>query len=126
MNTIRLLLNGIATFFCAWFGAYLLARGSYFLPGRYHSEFGSLFSGSSLYLLAFSLFFFAAFAASVGLAWLNGSLAMPDQKKLKPEINHTGRILIHSWYFAVPAFLLLMAAMTLAERMPTSVYEASL
>lgn len=126
MNNFRIFINGIATFICAWSGAYLLAKGSYFLPGRYHSEFGSLFSGSSLYLLAFSLFFFAAFAASVGLAWLNGSLAMPDQKKLKPGLSHTGRILIHSWYFAAPAFLLLIAAMTLAKRMPISVYEASL
>ncbi len=126
MNTIRILLNGIATFFCAWAGAYLLALDSYFLRGRYQSEFGTLYSGLSLYLLAFSLFFFAAFSASVAIAWQNGSLTMPDPKKLRPDFSHTGKIIVHSWYFALPAFLLLIAAMTSAERMPISAYEAML
>jgi hypothetical protein len=126
MNAIRILLNGVITFFGVWAGAYLLARDSYFLHGRYNTEFGSLFSGTSLYLLAISLFFFAAFAAAVALAWLNGSLAMPNPHKLSTDFSFKGQLIIRYWYFVAPGFLLLMAAMTLAERMPTAVYKATL
>jgi len=118
MNTIRIVLNGALTFLCFSGGAYLLERGSFFLRDRWHPETGTYFSGVPLYLLAFGLFFLGAFTAAVSLAWMRGTIPMPDKRKIRPHPVYKGQIILRYWYFVVPALILVFSAFMLAKHAP--------
>jgi len=118
MNTIRVLLNGVLTFFCFSGGAYLLERGSFFLRDRWNPETGTYFSGMPLYLLAFGLFFLGAFAAAVALAWMRGTIPMPDPGNISSHPVYKGLVILRYWYFVVPALVLVISAFMLAKHAP--------
>jgi hypothetical protein len=118
MNTIRIVLNGALTFLCFSGGAYLLERGSFFLRDRWHPQTGTHFSGVPLYLLAFGLFSLGAFAAAVALAWIRGTISMPDRGKIRPHPVYKGQILLRYWYFVVPALVMVVMAFMLAKHVP--------
>lgn len=115
MNRLRIIVNSAFAFLCALAGMYLLFQDTFFLRNRWHSETGTLFSGISLYLLAFGLFFFAAFAAVVALAWIRGVLPMPNQREIRPHPTYKGQIIARYWYLVIPASTLVLGALLLGK-----------
>ena len=118
MNTIRMLLNGVLAVLCFSGGGYLLERGSFFLRDRWHPETGTYFAGVPLYFLAFGLFFLGAFAAAVALAWMRGTIPMPDKRDIRPHPVDKGQIIVRYWYFVGPALILVFSAFIAAKRAP--------
>ncbi len=124
MNTVRIVLNGALALFCFSGGAYLLELGSFFLRDRWHPEAGTYFSGASLYLLALSLFFLGAFAAAVMRGWVRGTIPMPDPGTIRPHPAYKGQIILHYWYFIIPALILVLSAFMLAKHAPAPLLQA--
>ena len=114
MNVIRILINIVLALSCLWGGVYLLAQPSFFLRDRWQSEFGTYFSGVSLYLLAGSLFFLSAFVFAVTQAWIRGIVPMPNHTQLQPHSAYKGQLIMRYWYFLLPAFVMLTGGFVLA------------
>ena len=123
MNTIRTLLNVVLAFVCFSGGGYLIERGSFFLRDRWHPEIGTYFSGVPLYFLAFGLFFLGAFALAVALAWMRGTIPMPDKRSIRPHPVYKGKIIVRYWYLVVPALILVIGAFMAAKRMPNPAFQ---
>lgn len=119
MNAFRILVNGLIAALCFSGGIYLIWTGEYFLRGRWQPQAGSFFSGLSLYLLAFGLFFLGSFAAAVALAWIKGTLPVPESHFRGPHPTYKGKIIVRFWYLVLPAFGLVLLAFALAQKVPS-------
>ena len=80
------------------------------------AEVGTLFFGIALQLLALSLFFLAALAAAITLAWIRGSVPMPSAYQVRPDPGYKGQLLLRYWYFVAPALICLLLAFILAKK----------
>lgn len=119
VNAIRILLNGLVATLCFSGGAYLIWSGEYFLRGRWQPQAGSFFSGLSLYLLALGLFFLGSFGAAVALAWIKGTLRMPESRIHGPHPTYQGEVILRFWYLVLPALGLVLLAFALAQEVPS-------
>lgn len=118
MRIMSIAVNGILAALLCSGGVYLLGQESYFQRDRWNPEIGTYLTGLPLNLLALSMFLFAAFAAAVMLAWIRGSIPMPDRRESSRHSHYQGQILARFWYLVIPAFALLVAAFMLAPTVP--------
>ena len=111
----KIIVNMILSIFLYWSAAILLYRDSVFLSSLKNPEEGSLFSGWSLYLLAFSLFLLGTLSLLVARGWTRGDV--PESGWKRPLVK--GSILRRYWYLMLLFAVSMSAAFYLAETAPS-------
>jgi hypothetical protein len=110
----KIIVNLVLSIFLYWSAAILLYRDSLFLSSLKNPGEGSLFSGWSLYLLAFSVFALGTLSLLAARAWLRGGA---DGTGWKQSFARNG-ILFRFWPVLLLFVLAMIAAFRLAERVP--------
>lgn len=111
----KIIVNLILSIFLYWSAAILLYRDSLFLSSLKVPGEGLLFSGWSLYLLAFSVIVLGTLSLLAARAWSRGDAAGSGWRE-----TFSGKgILFRFWPFMLLFILAAAAAFRLAERVPS-------
>lgn len=116
MQSLRIITNAVLALALCAAALYLPFAGPFFLRERWHPEIGTLFTGTSLYLLSAALLSLAAFVTAVTRAWLSGDIPLPPTDRIRPHPDYKGNIIARYWYFVAAALVCLMAAFLLADK----------
>jgi len=111
----KIIVNMILSIFLYWSAAVLLYRDSLFLSSLKNPGEGSLFSGWSLYLLAFSLFLLGTLSLLIARGWTRGNV--PESGWKRPFLK--GSILRRYWYLMLLFSVSMSAAFFMAEKAPS-------